>query len=1305
MSHLRLKSIRTFLWLLCLTGCATSTGLGGCSERMEGEFQETSTNVVPSGVFAALSQAGVDFLIDNRETLVALLLSVGDDGWATIEVPEITFGEDELTAKTKDLRLGIDLRNAQIDMRLSGQPFRISVQIKRASLRVDDGAVEIRSTNEFGLCELLNGQDVMTPFERVTTVDLGLIVTPQLTPSGQIDVDITVVPEELVIDRPSIGFRSDTDAIACRDGSCEFVCDTTNFLSELVNVIYDDFGETIGETLAPILNERIDEELSEISEAQLLLDGQFFPTASSTVFPADAEQIDFRFRPSSTGFEFLSTGSEAGVGLGVNIGLDSPNHPCVPVLSGDKLFEAGPRPPVNQIAPSDSQSHAALAISEATINRGLWSAWRSGMMCILLDSQQLKSLTETDVDTSTLGVFFASLGLLTSEPRPIMVALDPRFSPEKFPLLSFIGATETTQIPTVDLALNLPDIGIDIYAFINGAWTRLLGVATSVNLAVQVQRLDSVKLGMAIDVPTISDVSVTYSEILMADDIPKLLEVVVDLAIASLSDDALSVDFDLDGLLESALGLPYELVISDLSVTGAQQDHLGVALRIDPTTPGMPLTASLKTNATIIGAGDDWVEVDIDDADHSDVGYQWRLHGGPWRPIRRPTHDVLRIVEPRLRIDDEHLLDLRAVDLTPMQRRASQPITLTVPKLADRKMIERPVETQSSGTGCSTTASRTIFASGPLYLFLGLLFGARAIRRRRLWIVFASSLSLFGCDNSDPSSDLPCEIDQDCPKGRVCADDVCILTRRCQTEADCCGQQTCREGQCEEIASDGCTLSSVPCAAHETCIDDTCVAQICDDEKPCQSGAVCTEGACISGLLCDGRCAPDEACWLYRNVCRPKPETCQLSCEDGAVAVIANAHQFDQSQCALDQLRCVCHPVQTRASRSVARQFDMDMDNGRVVALSYEPQLGDLVYINDLIDDPEDTLTLDGFEQNVGGILSTDQDRNGQRLAGPDRGRFPQIKVDDAGRIHGVYLDRSANVLRYIRREPDGTWRTPIIFDEVGVDFGGLVLRLGPQGRLHLAYQFLDADGAHQLRYALAPSTASEALDFAKYNLDVVPAGLETRDDPTTLGLLSQPCLTVFEDTAVIGYRDPIRGKFYLSRGNLAGFTTDELVMVQSEFANESIRPLIDTNRIGHHCALTRLNGQTIGMISDWTTWSVMSFAEQSDGRYRIQVVDRPLSGQRRILGGSPQLTTTALGQVVAIYQEGSNNNLMLNVYDGQEWAPDARTIIGEGAVGFSNRMLIDGDRIVIGTVELATQVGNRENSRIRLIEIQSSQL
>ena len=108
----------------------------------------------------------------------------------------------------------------------------------------------------------------------------------------------------------------------------------------------------------------------------------------------------------------------------------------------------------------------------------------------------------------------------------------------------------------VHAQLVLPNLGIDIYAQIEGNWSRLLGVSATVRLDLTLQVENGQTITINIEPPNLDLIEIGYTELLEADDVPQLLEVVLDLAVAGLADSTRDFDFSLDGLVNMATNLP-----------------------------------------------------------------------------------------------------------------------------------------------------------------------------------------------------------------------------------------------------------------------------------------------------------------------------------------------------------------------------------------------------------------------------------------------------------------------------------------------------------------------------------------------------------------------------------------------------------------------------------------------------------------------------------------------------------------------------------------------------------------------------
>ena len=81
----------------------------------------TSTNNVQKGVLGALTKDGVDFIKENREDIIGLVLRIDQNGWAQFDLPPLETSESDLVTKTRDLTVSLNIRDADIQFGTSFQ--------------------------------------------------------------------------------------------------------------------------------------------------------------------------------------------------------------------------------------------------------------------------------------------------------------------------------------------------------------------------------------------------------------------------------------------------------------------------------------------------------------------------------------------------------------------------------------------------------------------------------------------------------------------------------------------------------------------------------------------------------------------------------------------------------------------------------------------------------------------------------------------------------------------------------------------------------------------------------------------------------------------------------------------------------------------------------------------------------------------------------------------------------------------------------------------------------------------------------
>jgi len=296
-----------------------------------------------------------------------------------------------------------------------------------------------------------------------------------------------------------------------------------------------------------------------------------------------------------------------------------------------------------------------------------------------------------------------------------------------------------------------------------------------------------------------------------------------------------------------------------------------------------------------------------------------------------------------------------------------------------------------------------------------------------------------------------------------------------------------------------------------------------------------------------------------------------------------------------------------------------------------------------------------------------------------------------------------------MRRDEDGRWGLPIVVDQGG-DVGRYVqLRTDEFGRPHLVYTVLvDTNGFEGLRYAVG-SNAAENTDH--FEITVVSEQRTQGGAPVAPGLLPKtygvrPCFNLDGSSAVIAFLDGQAGWMYLARGNQQGFQVHRL---SGQFVEDGIPDpggrYADFNRhqIGEHCAILARDGLIELVFTDERTWALLGYRGPVEGGGTIQVVDQGAIGSRTRVGASVVAARDTFGRMVIVYQDSTNNDLLLNLYTATGWLVSPVVVDGNGAIGYANSVAIQQSQALIGSVQFRTAQGGREKSEVQVYSIDLS--
>ncbi len=168
---------------------------------------------------------------------------------------------------------------------------------------------------------------------------------------------------------------------------------------------------------------------------------------------------------------------------------EAPPHECVEAW--DPGGSLGTYTPI----PDGSDGMVAAMVSDDFANQALYTLWRSGLLCYEL--QDLSGLT---LDTSLLGLLAGdAFDEMFEEASPIAMVTRPMAPPEAV----YDGQN--------DVAVAIKDLGLDIYADVDGRSSRVLGLGLGLDAGVDLDFDGSTgELGILLDLdPNDFDVAVT----------------------------------------------------------------------------------------------------------------------------------------------------------------------------------------------------------------------------------------------------------------------------------------------------------------------------------------------------------------------------------------------------------------------------------------------------------------------------------------------------------------------------------------------------------------------------------------------------------------------------------------------------------------------------------------------------------------------------------------------------------------------------------------------------------------------------
>lgn len=1298
-SDLRRLWPATLVALVCFGGCGDglSLGLAGCETDDAPAFESTPVNTVAGATHLTLTAAGTDFLISQRELLAGLLFDVDANGRVSLALPPLDFGDNGsgFGVGVRDLTIGFDLRRVQIDLEVLPNPARLRLSVRQARVALTDGVVWITVGGD-AACRLGNGLAVGTPDAALLEADFAVDIQPTVDADGRLQMQVDVLP--FVINQLDFELVYDEDLPECSDGStsaeCRLACGAGDLAAEIGETLYDVFAAQINALLQPVVQGLASRLIDAFTEQPLAIEGALHPRIIASLLPTavDAHPLAFRAAPSPDGFTLRSAGDDGdGIGLTADIGLDAIDHPCVPGVDAPPPFVPGPAPTLTGYDYLGQPYHLGLALSAAVVNRAAWVAYRGGVLCAALSTDEIDALLGQRIDTGALALILPGVAELAQGPRPIRVAFDPAFTAADLPLATFFAVPDDGGIPQAGIALRLPRLGVSFYAQIEERWTRLFAAQVSVAVDLIVQATPDNRLAIMVGQPRLEGLRQTYNELLTGANLPDLLTLITDLLTSALLREGLAFDLGLDGLVEQISGLPLDARIAALRVDGADADFLSVLIRMALARRGAGARAVVNTQARLIDVSPGVATLAVTAT--ADALYQWRVGDGPWRPLRRAPGGQLRVDDPRLMLLGEHRVAVRAVAQGDYQSLDPTPAIVAV-----RVVKPRGVDPEPQAPPAPTASSGCQQQGGGASIWALALLGLLGWRRGR-WALIGLLAS--GCDDPKPAPEIVCAVSADCPGGLLCLSARCIQPTPCQSNAECCPDAECRAGGCVPLAA--------TCADDDQCAGLECVAGRCQ-QSACAGD--CATGGCIAGHCqveppCRGQCGADEACFGHLNVCRAV--VCDVLCGAGEIRMAVAPERFGGPQCQVTDADCECAVAPPILPADIGRHASMAVVADRAEFVAWDADFGDLVHVEGVEDGTPRLTYLDGVPP---GQAQADPSgpRGGVTGAGPDRGRYAHLAFDLKGRPNVVYYDADVGALRYIRRNEDGRWIPPVVIDADG-DAGRYPrIAIDGLGVAHIVYSVVaTVDGQAGLRYAVARSTEPiAAADFAVETIATRAAPVEAPPPgitPAVFGL--RPCMQVGPDGRVYAaFYDGEARRPLLAVGGPDGFAVQPIEGPRT--ADWPADPggrydRFETHDLGGFCALVVGRDALHVALLDATTdalvlWSAALDGGGLDGAGVFDLVDPGGRGVRRLVGADPSMALSATGEPVIVYQDATDNDVMMAARAPFGW--EITAVATAGGLGFYNTLVVQGDAAIVGTLELRTVANGRGAHRLHVFRV-----
>jgi hypothetical protein len=408
-----------------------------------------------------------------------------------------------------------------------------------------------------------------------------------------------------------------------------------------------------------------------------------------------------------------------GMTLAAEVGVYAPHDLCVPDVPGPATtpipHSAGL---VSDVRPDGEPFMFGIGIGRRAIDLALWSAYRSGALCLAVGSETVEQLS-----SGALAVFVPGLNDLTEgQSVPVILVTRPTQ-----PLTANLGSGAVEPGETVPsdpaLAIEAREFKLDFYFFMEERFARVFTLDTDFSLPIILEPSDD---GTGIQIVLDSDilsglftrVEAENAGLLAPDDLDALVELLPGLigVAAGPLQDAVGEPFALPELGGYRLALDANsftsiddetmlAIFADLEAAPASGTATAefapsavaeLAALLQPSPEEIAEFEALRDRGGIVEPSalqsELVLRVDTLGARPGEAReYAYRIDGGIWRGYETPEAGLLRLRDPELLLEGTRVIEVRSriADQPGTLSLPSAPVAITVDLASPQAVVER----------------------------------------------------------------------------------------------------------------------------------------------------------------------------------------------------------------------------------------------------------------------------------------------------------------------------------------------------------------------------------------------------------------------------------------------------------------------------------------------------------------------------------------------------------------------------------------------------------------------------------------